>query len=130
MENAPPDATWAHGDVAGPMTDVLADDHGDDGRLSNDGHDKSHEGDHDESHEGDHEEGRGETPAHVGSSTARRSVDDIERLLDGVEAALGRLDEGTYEVCVSCGSPITDARLTASPTAMRCAACDPIDRER
>jgi RNA polymerase-binding transcription factor DksA len=115
------------------MTDVLADDHGDDGRLNDDSyddsHDESHEGGHDESHGGDHEQGRGEAPAHVDPSTARRSVDDIERLLDGVEAALGRLDEGTYGVCVSCGSPITDERLKASPTAVRCAACDPTDRE-
>jgi RNA polymerase-binding transcription factor DksA len=137
MENPPPDATWAQSDAAGPMTDVLADDHGDDGRLNDDtyddGHDESRAGGYDESHEGgydeSHEEGRGEAPAHVDPSTARRSVDDIERLLDGVEAALGRLDEGTYGVCVSCGSPITDERLTASPTATRCAACDPIDRE-
>ncbi|MGB7050350.1 MAG: TraR/DksA C4-type zinc finger protein [Acidimicrobiales bacterium] len=122
------------------MTDVLADDHGDDGRLNDqsdddghdesreDGHDESHEGGH-ESHEGGHEQGAGEAAALVDPSTARRSVDDIERLLDGVEAALARLDEGTYGACVSCGSPITDERLTASPTAMRCAACDPIDRD-
>jgi RNA polymerase-binding transcription factor DksA len=141
MENAPPDAPWAPSNVAGPTTDVLADDHGDDGHLNDDSYDGGHVDGHDESHEDgldksheegldeSHEEGRGEAPAHVDPSTARRSVDDIERLLDGVESALGRLDEGTYGVCVSCGSPITDERLTASPTAMRCAECDPIDRE-
>jgi DnaK suppressor protein len=64
-------------------------------------------------------------PSTADFSTVRRSVDDIERLLDEVEDALGRLDEGTYGVCSSCGSPITDERLATSPTAARCATCDP-----
>lgn len=70
----------------------------------------------------------GDRPA-ADTSTARRSVDDIERLLDEVEAALGRLDDGTYGRCSSCNSPITDERLAASPTAARCATCDPSGRE-
>jgi DnaK suppressor protein len=62
-------------------------------------------------------------------SAAPRSVDEIERLLEGVEAALGRLDEGTYGVCAFCGSPIPDERLAASPTATRCSVCDPEGRQ-
>jgi DnaK suppressor protein len=138
MEDAQPEATWAPGYAGGPMIDVLADDHGDEAGLDHDSHedgpdqaDRENPGDQrDRSDHSDQSDQSGTgASAHVDSSTARRSVDDIERLLDGVEAALGRLDEGTYGVCASCGSPLTDERLTTSPTAARCAACDPADRE-
>jgi RNA polymerase-binding transcription factor DksA len=135
MENAQTEATWAQGHAGGPMTDVLADDHGDEAGLDHDSYedgpdqaDRENPGDQRDRSDQSDQSGSG-APEHVDSSTARRSVDDIERLLDGVEAALGRLDEGTYGVCVSCGSPLTDERLTASPTATRCAACDPAGRE-
>lgn len=39
-----------------------------------------------------------------------------------VEAALARLDDGTYGVCVDCGQPIPDARLEVRPEAARCVA--------
>ena len=37
-----------------------------------------------------------------------------------VEAALVRLEEGTYGTCVDCGKPIPDARLEVRPEAARC----------
>lgn len=37
-----------------------------------------------------------------------------------VLAALARLDEGTYGICVDCGRPIADARLEVRPEAARC----------
>jgi DnaK suppressor protein len=37
-----------------------------------------------------------------------------------VEAALGRLDAGTYGICVVCGEAIGDARLEARPSARTC----------
>jgi DnaK suppressor protein len=40
--------------------------------------------------------------------------------LSEIEVALGRLDEGTYEMCAVCGAPIGEARLEARPTASRC----------
>jgi DnaK suppressor protein len=40
-----------------------------------------------------------------------------------VEAALGRIAEGTYGDCVECGLPIAHARLAANPSASRCIAC-------
>jgi DnaK suppressor protein len=40
-----------------------------------------------------------------------------------VEAAIGRLDKGTYGVCERCGQPISPARLEAKPAARRCIAC-------
>ena len=40
-----------------------------------------------------------------------------------VQAALRRLDAGTYGDCADCGEPIALARLLAQPAAERCAAC-------
>lgn len=37
-----------------------------------------------------------------------------------VEAALARLDDGTYGTCVDCGKQIPDARLEVRPEAARC----------
>jgi DnaK suppressor protein len=37
-----------------------------------------------------------------------------------VLAALARLDNGTYGVCVDCGRPIPEARLEVRPEAARC----------
>ncbi|RXR25449.1 TraR/DksA family transcriptional regulator [Oerskovia turbata] len=39
------------------------------------------------------------------------------------EAALARLDAGTYETCETCGGPVGQARLAVRPTARRCIAC-------
>lgn len=55
---------------------------------------------------------------------SRRSIDDIERLLDEVESALARLDDGTYGRCSACGATLDDDRLAESPTATRCTECD------
>ncbi len=51
-------------------------------------------------------------------------VEEIEHLLDAVESALDRLDDGTYGTCATCGQPIDDARLRADATALECAVCD------
>ena len=40
-----------------------------------------------------------------------------------VDAALSRLDAGTYGVCERCGEPIPAGRLEARPTARRCVGC-------
>ena len=47
---------------------------------------------------------------------------DLEEHRD-VEAALARIDLGTYGMCVQCGGPIPLDRLTAFPTAKRCQPC-------
>lgn len=39
-----------------------------------------------------------------------------------VEAALARLDDGSFGLCVDCGQPIPDARLEVRPEAARCIA--------
>ena len=40
-----------------------------------------------------------------------------------VEAALGRMKDGTYGECVECGTQIPYARLAANPSAARCISC-------
>ncbi|MDA8073733.1 MAG: TraR/DksA C4-type zinc finger protein, partial [Actinomycetota bacterium] len=40
-----------------------------------------------------------------------------------VEAAIARLEKGTYGTCERCGQPISPARLEAKPAARRCIAC-------
>jgi DnaK suppressor protein len=46
--------------------------------------------------------------------------------LQAVEAALARLDEGTFGTCVRCGRPIAPDRLEALPWAAHCIDCQRI----
>lgn len=67
-------------------------------------------------------------PADLGSELAARQTDlglqqNIDRLLDQVERALKRIDEGTYGTCERCGRPIGKERLEAVPYATMCIAC-------
>ncbi|NLA92424.1 MAG: TraR/DksA family transcriptional regulator [Spirochaetales bacterium] len=43
--------------------------------------------------------------------------------LKSVEAALSRLKNGRYGVCVQCGAKIPEERLRAMPSAVLCIAC-------
>ena len=43
-----------------------------------------------------------------------------------VEAAIARLDDGTYGTCVRCGRPIAQERLDALPWAAHCIECQRI----
>ncbi len=45
------------------------------------------------------------------------------RELQDIEAALGRIAEGSYGVCTGCGGDIGRARLKAYPAAERCLPC-------
>ena len=47
---------------------------------------------------------------------------DLEELRD-IEAALRRMDGGSYGDCDECGNEIGYARLEAQPTATRCVQC-------
>jgi DnaK suppressor protein len=44
--------------------------------------------------------------------------------LNKIDAALRRLDEGTYGGCFECGEEISEARLRALPFAVRCKDCE------
>lgn len=45
------------------------------------------------------------------------------RLLDAIDAALARIEAGTYGKCVNCGAPIPEERLEAIPWATLCLDC-------
>ena len=47
-------------------------------------------------------------------------IDEVTTLLDGVDAALVRLSDGTYRSCESCDAPISDEALDESPTRRHC----------
>ncbi|MEQ6903762.1 TraR/DksA C4-type zinc finger protein [Nocardioides sp. YIM 152588] len=40
-----------------------------------------------------------------------------------IDAALGRLEAGTYGVCEECGGPVGEGRLEARPAARTCMRC-------
>ena len=50
-------------------------------------------------------------------------VEDARHQLAEVEAARGRLADGTYGTCEECGGPIGEGRLEARPTARTCIRC-------
>ena len=50
----------------------------------------------------------------------RAIVGHIQDSLRDVEAALAKLDEGTYGKCEECGEDIAEARLEAMPSARYC----------
>jgi RNA polymerase-binding protein DksA len=43
--------------------------------------------------------------------------------LSEIDAAISRIEKGTYGVCERCGQPISDARLRARPVARACITC-------
>lgn len=53
----------------------------------------------------------------------RSAVDAVDELLDEVELAMARLDDGTYGRCESCGVPIDDGHLSVEPLVRECTPC-------
>ncbi len=43
-----------------------------------------------------------------------------DRTLDDIDQALKRLDEGTYQVCETCGGEIDESLLAQYPTSRTC----------
>lgn len=69
--------------------------------------------------------GSGDHLADSASETYLRELDggleeNAGRLLEEIEAALRRIADGTYGLCVTCGKPIATERLEAVPYAARC----------
>jgi DnaK suppressor protein len=52
-----------------------------------------------------------------------RQVDHLAQELHAVEAAFARMRNGTYGICIDCGTAINVERLRAVPTAIRCIEC-------
>jgi RNA polymerase-binding transcription factor DksA len=55
----------------------------------------------------------------LGEAQEQRDIDELAL----VQAALRRLDAGTYGDCADCGNAIPLQRLLVQPAALRCAAC-------
>jgi DnaK suppressor protein len=67
-------------------------------------------------------------PADVATETYMRELDhalegNVEHVIAEIDAALARIDEGTYGTCVRCGSTIAEERLEAMPYATMCIEC-------
>jgi len=45
------------------------------------------------------------------------------KILQAIEEALGRIEQGTYGVCRDCGEPVAVARLNAIPWTRVCITC-------
>jgi RNA polymerase-binding protein DksA len=45
------------------------------------------------------------------------------RVLEAIDAALKRIDDGTYGTCVTCGKPVGEERLEALPWTTQCIDC-------
>ena len=75
---------------------------------------------------GDVEYGDGFSDA--GAATAERTevmgvVDALRSQVEGIDAALARIEEGTYGTCASCGNEIGAARLEFRPSSILCVSC-------
>jgi DnaK suppressor protein len=62
------------------------------------------------------------------TATLNREIDytleeNAEHVLQAINEALERIDEGTFGTCRRCGKPIAEERLDAIPYANRCIDC-------
>ena len=74
------------------------------------------------------------TQSHSGDSAEQAQERENDEVVDAIgnetaqsirviQAALTRIEDGTYGVCDNCGKDIGDARLAAVPEATRCVEC-------
>ena len=50
-------------------------------------------------------------------------ISQVRAHLAAIDAALRKVDSGTYEICDICGGPIGEERLAARPAALICVRC-------
>ncbi len=80
-------------------------------------------------------DGAGHDQADVGSTSFERDheltvlINERDKLAQ-IDRALGRIDDGTYGVCESCGQPIGKMRLMAFPRATLCMTCKQREERR
>ncbi|ONI69718.1 hypothetical protein BWI15_24550 [Kribbella sp. ALI-6-A] len=80
-------------------------------------------------------DGAGNDQADVGSTTLERDhemslANNARDMLDQIERALAKIDDGTYGVCESCGKAIGKGRLQAFPRATLCVSCKEREERR
>ena len=74
------------------------------------------------------------TKSHSGDSAEQAQERENDEVVDAIgnetalsikviQAALGRIEAGTYGLCESCGETISEARLKAIPEATQCLSC-------
>jgi DnaK suppressor protein len=66
--------------------------------------------------------------AETATATLDREIDytleeNSEHVLAAIDAALKRIEDGTFGTCVNCGKPIAEERLAAIPWATHCIDC-------
>jgi len=68
-------------------------------------------------------------PVHMGDMASDRINADIDVLetetvmLDDIDQALRRIEDGSFGICVDCEQPIREERLDVLPYASRCIGC-------
>lgn len=68
--------------------------------------------------------GVGEAASETSSQERDRAlIENLEHVRGQVESALGRIEDGSYGTCETCGKPIPLERLEALPFAGQCVAC-------
>lgn len=70
----------------------------------------------------------GDAFADAAAATAERTetmgiIENLKHQLDDVDAALAKVDSGTYGVCESCGKDIGAARMEFRPMSVKCVDC-------
>jgi RNA polymerase-binding transcription factor DksA len=69
------------------------------------------------------EEALAECAQSVPDPVAQRRSADLQRTIAEIDAALVRIDAGTYGTCSECGAAIPEERLELRPFAGRCVSC-------
>jgi DnaK suppressor protein len=69
------------------------------------------------------EEALAECAQSVPDPVAQRRSADLQLTIGEIDAALGRIEAGTYGSCDRCGAAIPEERLELRPFAGRCVAC-------
>ncbi len=72
------------------------------------------------------DDGAAETARLADLAHLSRNADELSR----IDAALARIADGSYGVCIDCGETIGTQRLRAYPAALRCAACQGLFERR
>jgi RNA polymerase-binding protein DksA len=80
-------------------------------------------------------DGAGQDQADLGATSFERDheltvVNNSREMLAQTERALGRIDDGSYGVCESCGNAIGKMRVMAFPRATLCLSCKQREERR